>query len=467
MSRIAWSLTRHPVGLLGAALSAGAGLLLLVFFGLELTGHTGSPYLGILTFMVLPAFFVMGLVMMPLGFWLQRRRAKRAGREPGTGRMLVVDLNNPVHRRNLLILITATLVNVAIVAVATYHAVEVMESDEFCGTTCHSVMAPEYTTYKRSPHAKVGCVQCHIGSGAGWFVKSKISGSWQMVSVTLDLYPRPIPTPVHSLRPARDTCEKCHWPTKFLGDTLKVFPHFESDEENTETSTVLMLKVGGSAGGKSHGIHWHVDPENRIRYRADEGRQEIYEVELTTPDGETRLYLPPGEIPEEAGGWREMDCLDCHNRPSHIYRFPAAELDKALMNGEVSSSLPYIKREGMNVLEQDYESHAEAEQEIHSRLDTYYRENYPEVLEEFDAELAAAKEYLVTIYNTNVFPQMNIVWGTYLSHLGHEDSPGCFRCHNDEHVTENGEVISQDCDTCHTLLAMEEEDPEILQMLRP
>ena len=94
-----------------------------------------------------------------------------------------------------------------IVATGTYKAVELMESVEFCGTTCHKVMSPEYTTYLRSPHARVRCTQCHIGPGADWFVQSKLSGSWQLVSVALNLYPRPIPTPVHNLRPSRETCE--------------------------------------------------------------------------------------------------------------------------------------------------------------------------------------------------------------------------------------------------------------------
>jgi len=467
MSRITWSLTRHPVGLLGAALTLVSGLLLLVFFGLELTGQQGSPYLGILTFIILPGFFVLGLILMPLGLYLQRRRAVREGRVPGTGRLPVFDLNTERHRKLMLIFVAVTVVNVAIVAVATYHAVEVMESDAFCGATCHSVMSPEYTTYQRSAHARVGCVECHIGSGAGWFVKSKISGSWQLVSVTFDLYPKPIPTPVHSLRPARDTCEKCHWPTKFLGDKLKVLPRFESDEANTETDTVLLLKVGGTERGRSHGIHWHVDPGNRVRYRADETRDTIYEVELTTEDGETRVYRSSEEIPEDAGEWREMHCLDCHNRPSHIYRLPSEELDQALMRGHISRELPYIKREGVSILEQEYASHEEAEKEIPARLKAFYEENYPEVLTEQREDLEQAADLLVTIWKTNVHPKMNITWGTYLSRLGHEDTPGCFRCHDDEHSTEDGRTISQDCDTCHTLLAMEEEDPEILQQLNP
>ena len=467
MSRFIWSLTRHPVGLAGSALATVAGILLVFFLALELAGYEGGPYLGILTFMIIPMVFVLGLILMPLGLYLQRRKARKAGREPGTAALPVLDLNLEKHRRRFLVVISLTMVNLSLLAVVTFKGVHYMESSEFCGATCHTVMSPEYTTYQQSPHARVGCVDCHIGSGAGWFVKSKLSGSWQVISVAFNLYPRPIPTPVHNLRPARDTCEECHWPAKFLGERLKVLPRFSSDEDNTELTTLLLLKVGGAEGNRAQGIHWHVDPGNRIRYRADESRQEIYDVELTLPDGEKRLYISSDGVPEDAGEWREFDCLDCHNRPSHIYRFPAGELDVALAEGVIDPGLPYIKREGLKVLEQEYASHQEAKAEIDSRLRAFYAENYPELPASRQEAIGRAIERVTRIYTTNVHPAMNISWGTYLNHLGHEDSPGCFRCHNDEHETEDGLVISQDCETCHVLLAVEEEDPEILQMLRP
>jgi nitrate/TMAO reductase-like tetraheme cytochrome c subunit len=181
--------------------------------------------------------------------------------------MLVIDLNVGRTRTLLLLFMALTLVNVVILAVSTYKAVEVMDSTKFCGQACHSVMAPEFTTYQRSPHSRVACVECHIGPGAGWFVKSKLSGSWQLISVSLDLYPRPIPTPVHNLRPARDTCEQCHWPNKFVGDRLKVITRFRDDEANTPEKTVLLLRVGGMQGRESKGIHWHVDPACRSATR--------------------------------------------------------------------------------------------------------------------------------------------------------------------------------------------------------
>jgi hypothetical protein len=327
-------------------------------------------------------------------------------------------------------------------------------------------MHPEHTVYKRSPHARVRCVDCHIGPGADWFVKSKLSGAWQVVSVNLDLYPKPIPTPIHDLRPARETCEQCHWPAKFVGDKLRVFTHYEEDEANTELKSVLLLRVGGIQGREAHGIHWHVDPGNRIRYRSDERRTTIYEIELTTPEEGTKVFRK-GELPEDAGAWRTMDCIDCHNRPTHVYRTPEQEIDDALRLGRIARSLPWVRREGLKALRGAYPSHAAAREGMLVALESYYREQHPEVASGSAELIRQAATALGEIYATNVFPEMNVTWGTYPDFIGHQYYDGCFRCHDDEHVTAEGEAISQDCFTCHTLLAMEEENPAILADLQP
>jgi hypothetical protein len=346
-----------------------------------------------------------------------------------------------------------------------------MDSTPFCGSACHTVMAPEYTAYKRSPHSRVKCVECHIGPGANWFVKAKISGAWQLVSVALDLFPRPIPTPIHNLRPARDTCEQCHWPSKFVGDKLRVETRYQEDEENTETKTVLLLRVGGIQGRDSSGIHWHVDPANQIRYKSDPTRETIYDVELTRPDGTVTLFRNSGPAEEEEDGehtvWRNMDCVDCHNRPTHVYRAPDEELDMAIQEGSISSELPFVRREGYKLLRGEYASHDEARTSIQTGLAAFYRDNYPDVETAMAAQIDSAATTMGDIYASNVFPVMNVGWDTYPDHIGHEQSPGCFRCHNDEHESDDGQVISQDCDTCHSLLAMEEESPEVLDMLNP
>ncbi len=474
MRRFLIALTRDPLSLFGTAVTTASAIVFLSLFAIELTGHHGSPYIGILAYVILPTIFVLGLLLIPLGIIRTRRRAANPAIESRYTKFPVIDLNRPRTRGMALSFLGLTLVNVVLIATATYKGVEVMDSTEFCGTACHAVMAPEYTAYQRSPHARVKCVACHIGPGAGWFAKSKLSGAWQLVSVSLDLYPTPIPSPVHNLRPSRDTCEQCHWPTKFVGDQLRVKVHHDVDEANTPLTTALLLRVGGRQNVRSSGIHWHVDPGVTIRYRSDPSREAIGEVELTRADGSVTLFRPNGAAAngataEGAGDiereWRVMDCIDCHNRPTHVYRTPEHELDMALLDGRIDRALPFVKREGVRLLRETYASHDEANVEIRRGLEQFYREQQPDVLESQRTSIAAAAEELGRLYGYNVFPAMKVDWGTYPDHIGHESSPGCFRCHNDEHVSDDGAVISQDCSTCHELLAMEEESPEILSSL--
>jgi len=342
--------------------------------------------------------------------------------------------------------------------------VHYMDSTEFCGTACHKVMQPEYTAFQRSPHVRVGCAGCHIGPGAEWFVKAKISGSWQLIAVAFDLYPRPIPTPVHSLRPSSGTCEQCHWPTKFVGERLKVRTHFADDEQNTELKTALMVKVGGREGGASHGIHWHVDPNHSVRYLSDPSRQTIFDVELTDlTSGEKKVYKAADAAPAGAE-WRTMDCIDCHNRPAHNYRSPEFEVDLAISEGRIDRTLPYVKREGVRVItEKVYESHDEARAGIAAALKAFYVQNYPDLADSPAVEQAG--KALGDAYTWNNFPHMKVTWNLYPNHLGHKQSPGCFRCHDNKHKTDDGDKIGKKCGTCHNLIVEEESDSKLLQEL--
>ena len=473
LERFLATCTGNLISLIGTGITTASAFLFVLLLLMHLVGEQeGGPYAGILTFMILPAIFVLGLVVIPIGIYRarRRRRAARARNEGKEPNFKVLNFNKRSTRKAALIFVVATGVNALILGIGTYKGVEVMESTAFCGTACHTVMAPEHTTYQRSPHARVKCVECHIGAGADWFVKSKLSGSWQVVSVAFDLYPRPIAAPVHSLRPARETCEECHWPQKFVGDRFKVNTHYEEDEANTEVKTVLVLKVGGQQADRSHGIHWHVDPEHVVRYRADETRQTMYEVEMTDDEGHvTRWTGPEAEGPEAASAeWRTMDCVDCHNRPSHIYRMPADELDTALLEARIDATLPFIRREGQKALKVEYPSHEAAREGITKAITDFYAVDYPEVARDRAEAVAAAGAAIGDIYAWNVFPEMNVTWGTYVNHIGHPDMStevGCFRCHGGEHETADGDTIAMDCTTCHSLLAEREEDPEILQTL--
>ncbi len=460
------SITRSVISLTGTAISVASLVLMLSLFVLEQFGFEGGPYLGILTYLILPMIFVVGLVLIPIGAVLWRRKINRMPGGEGTPLMPVFDLNVPKTRNWLLIFLGATMFNVVILSTATYKGLEVMESVEFCGMACHSVMEPEHTAHQRSAHSRVKCAGCHIGPGADWFVKSKLDGAWQLVAVALDLYPRPIPTPLHDLRPARDTCEQCHWPTKFVGDKLSVRKTYKDDEVNTELTTALLLRVGGAEGTGSTGIHWHVDPNVEIRYRSDETREEIYEVEFNNEDGEV-IVFSDRKAPEDGGMWRTMDCVDCHNRPSHIYQPPGKEIDRAISTGQIDRNLPFVKREGLRIIDAEYESHEVARSTINEELTRYYADNYPELAVEDKDAIAAAANTLGDIYSVNVFPQMKVWWDTYPNHIGHEQSDGCFRCHNKRMRTPDRVELEHECDTCHVLLAEKEENPHIMSTLDP
>jgi len=366
-----------------------------------------------------------------------------------------------------------TLVNLLILSTVSYEGVQYMETPEFCGLVCHSVMAPEHTSYVNSPHARVDCVECHIGPGAPWFVRSKLSGVGQVLAVTFNTYEHPIPTPVANLRPSQDTCEQCHWPERFTGDRIRVIPKFADDEANTATKTVLLMHIGGGEMSAA-GIHsWHIDPDKQTTYFArDYERQDIPVVRVTRTDGTETEYVAAGAegetVSTEGLTPRRMDCIDCHNRPTHIFQVPDRAMNQAMADGRISPTLPYIKKVGTEALTEATGEEGDLER-IAEKVTTFYRENYADRAAELDPLVAQAVEAMQAIYKRNVFPQMDVTWGTYRSNLGHpvgEDGAlGCFRCHDDSHTNKEGEVIRQDCGICHTMLAMDEENPEILVQL--
>ncbi len=460
----------HPLGLIGMMVMYLSGIPIVLLLILDALGFLDSPYLGIFTFLVLPAFFAFGVLLVVLGRFRARRRAAQTGDQP-LHPFPHWDLNRSEDRGRFLVMVAGGTLLLLVVATLSYRGVEYTESVGFCGTTCHTVMQPEHTAYLASPHARVSCVECHIGPGADWYVRSKLSGLRQVWAVATDSYARPIATPIHNLRPARETCEQCHWPEKFHGDKVIVKRHFAEDEANSEIVNALVLKVGGGGteSGFSEGIHWHVNLE--VDYVADEKREEILWVRARRPDGQITEYVKDGaELPADflaTNEVRRMDCLDCHNRPTHTFEDPAVALDEAIASGRIDAGLPFIKREALGAIKAEYASQDEARREIPARLAAFYAKELPAGDWPATPAFQAAAATAVEIYGRNVFPQMKVTWGTYPNHIGHERSPGCFRCHDEEHTSAEGATISQDCDTCHTLLAWEERDPAILHQLFP
>lgn len=462
---------RNYITMLGGMVAAISGIMILGLLLLQLLGLTDSPYAGIVAFMILPGFFVFGLLIIPAGvLWERFKLRKNLGKETVEGPLFpIVDLNNP-HTRHVAAVITLlTVFNLLIISAASYHGLLFMDSVPFCGKVCHTVMEPEYTAYSHSPHLRVRCVECHIGPGASWFVRSKISGAGQVLAVLFNSYPKPIPSPVENLRPSRETCEQCHWPEKFSGDRLKVITHFKDDETNTASKTVLLMHIGGG-GNTANGIHsWHISPDKRTYYKAiDKERQKMGQVRVVRKDGTESLFrAPEDKVKKEdlaRAEERQMDCIDCHNRPSHIFKMPATEVDAALADGRIDVKLPYIKKLGVDVLTETKCSEDDLSQ-IEQKVRAFYNEKYASLVKDTPALVDGAVRALQGIYKNNVFPKMGLNWGAHPNNLGHEQFPGCFRCHDDSMQDKDGKTVGQDCTICHSVLAWDEADPEILQKL--
>jgi nitrate/TMAO reductase-like tetraheme cytochrome c subunit len=446
--------TRNPLTMFGGWLTTVSALLFLGIFFADLFGLHTNPYMGIVAFLVLPSSFVFGLVLVPVGIYVARRREHLA-KPAAVITWPVIDLNWS-HTRNIAaVLLFLTFVNIIVISLAAFRGVEYMDSPQFCGQVCHTVMHPEFTAYRNGPHARVVCVACHIGPGAPWFVKSKLSGTRQLFAVALNTYPRPIPSPVENLRPARDTCEQCHWPEKFTGDLVKQIPAFADDEANTASATTLRLHIGsGSDTMGAQGIHWHMSPSTRVTYvTTDPKRQTIVYVEVQDRNG-VRKFRADGVTDEQLsrGERRQMDCMDCHNRPSHRFdATPERAIDDTMSKGLIAQTLPFVRREAVAALKTVYASQDAAAAGIASRLSGFFAQQLGPQAGSRKADIARAIASTQEIYARNVFPTMKVTWGTYPNNVGHVDFPGCFRCHDDTKKTSDGRVIKQDCELCHKI----------------
>jgi nitrate/TMAO reductase-like tetraheme cytochrome c subunit len=454
----------NPISLAGGAITTASGVTMIAYWMVELFGRSNdNPYLGIIFFLLLPALFIAGLVMIPVGMWVRRKKLQKAGLIPLE--FPKVDFNDRIFRHGVDIVLVATIVNFLVVSVASYRGAAYMDSPQFCGQSCH-VMHPEYTAYKIAAHSHVDCVACHIGSGAEAYFSAKVNGTKQILEVTFDRYPTPIPSPVESLRPARYTCEGCHTPARFIGEKLLVKSSFADDEMNTETQTVLVLHLGG-LNGLSHLTGIHGVHLGHIEYVAtDPSRTTIPWVQKRNDNGTETVFATPAAgngVPQ--GERRVMDCIDCHNRAAHPFVTAEQALNQAMSDGPISPDLPWIHKEGLELLKANYASEAEARVKIPAQLEAFYRSQHPEVLAAKASLVKAAGEQLVILYSQNVFPYMKMTWGTHPNHIGHMSYPGCFRCHDSEHTARDGTAIPQDCSVCHNLLAVDEAKPKVLSDL--
>jgi hypothetical protein len=448
------------ITLIGVTIAAVTFGIILFLVLLEATAENSNPYMGIIAFVILPIFLLFGLGLIPLGVMREHRR-ERLGKPHGL-HLPLIDFNNSKHRTAAMTFIVGGVLFLGILGFSSYKAYEHTESDKFCGETCHSVMEPEYTAYQFSPHARVGCVQCHIGSGASYFVKSKLSGSYQLYAVTFNKYPKPIPTPIENLRPAQQTCEQCHWPKHFYSEKQHTNVYYLSDEGNTKWTLNLLMKIGGGnvEAGPTSGIHWHMNINNEVTYAAlDRERQIIPWVRSKKPDGSVKIYRDTDlNIPDDSIKQlftRRMDCIDCHNRPTHIYHPPARTVNHLMSLGWIDPTLPNVKSIAVKSLEGTYATKGGGLDSIGGMIRDFYAQSYPAIAASKKSVIDSAVSQVQSIYSRNYFPEMSVSWKKFPDNLGHLYYKGCFRCHDGKHKSDDGKVLSRECNTCHIILSQQ------------
>jgi hypothetical protein len=450
-------LYRNTVSYFGGLIIAVSVLLILLFLLLSFSLKSPSPYIGILTYMIFPVFLILGVLIFLYGLFRESRRRRRLGLKEALP-YPVLDLNNRRQRRKFAIFLAGGSLFAILLSFIGYNAYLFTDSNTFCGKLCHQVMKPEYTAYLNGPHARVPCVDCHVGTGVSWYVKSKVSGFPQVFAMFFHTYSRPIPVPISNLRPARETCEECHWPQKFYGAQLKQNPYFRYNEQNTPEQISLLVKTGGGTPnlGENAGIHWHMTINDKVYFRAtDYQLQNIPWIKVVHSDGSFTIYKDKtANLSEENLNKfpiNSMDCMDCHNRPSHVFYPPETAVDEAMAGGNISAKLPWIKKLALDALVKKYDDQQDAGEAIRQSIEAYYAKNYPDVLKKQKAEIDQTVKTISVIYGRNVFPSMKVNWTTYPNNIGHRNWPGCFRCHNDRHTNETGKVLTSSCPVCHTV----------------
>ena len=455
------SLFRNYLSFAGAAIAAAGFvsivlMLLLEFLGGDRAGH--NPYTAIFTYILFPSVMGLGLTVALLGMLWERRRRRRM-KPDEIGRYPVIDLNDPRRRRTFVTFLLLSFIFLFMSAFGSYRAFEHTESVQFCGETCHTVMKPELSAFRVAPHANIRCVDCHVGPGPEGYARAKFSGVRQLYHVTTGTYSRPVRSPVHNMPATEGTCTHCHRPEQFHGDVLKEFRHFGYDEANTPRAARMLVHVGGGnpETGPVSGIHWHMNLANEINFvSSDEQRQDVAWVQWKGKDGTVVEYtardskLTPEQIARAPK--RRMDCIDCHNRPTHEFKPPDRSVDDALAAGKLDASLPFVKREAVALLSKSYATTDEGLRSIADGLENFYRANYPGVHAGKGDSVRAAVAEVQRIFQTYTFPEMKTDWQTHPNNVGHFYAQGCFRCHDGDHFSPTGRVISKDCRICHTTL---------------
>lgn len=451
-SRLTSGIARSKMALAGAAVVSVLFPMLLVSAALDLIGWIENPYFSFLLYLTLTPLLIVAIILTAVGIF------RSGGESSYTLESLKEHLTTPERYRKIrrsaygyTILASLFLFFLCVVAITSqrYSA-----SVSFCANFCHKVMTSAYTTYKNSPHSRVPCVACHAGKNSHWSVRNQLTGLQQLYVAITNSYPRPLKTPVNHLRPSRETCEQCHWPEKFHGHRLHLIDKFLDDKSNTHLQTALLMKIGSGdqLGRVAHGIHWHTSKQQSLFYETvDNERRDINLVTLVKSDGSTTNYLKKkGSQSAIRSIKRQLDCIDCHNRPTHFLLTPDSALNEKLMAGQIPVELPYIKRVAFAAITKDYSNGKEAHDGIARQIRQWYTANRYELTAKQQVLLEQAVRGTQQAYSENIFPDMNVRWDTYPDFIGHK---GCFRCHDGSFKSSEGKTISRDCDLCHLILA--------------
>jgi hypothetical protein len=447
----------NPVSLVGLVIAVFNAGFIVFLSVVEAFSRRVHPYADLVIWLILPTLVLLGVAIIIIGIRRERRREREGAAVER--RFLVLDFNDPRHRKTAILVLMAFLLLSLLYAFAGYKAYEFTESETFCGMMCHQVMGPEMRAHAFSVHAEIACVDCHVGPGAKYFLLYKLKGTRQLFDVLAGRYPRPIPTPVADLRPSQDVCEHCHGPKYQINQRLESRTYFLPDKKNTRKTINLLLRMGKAeiTTARPPRMHWHSSTTEEIVYAAtDWKRTNIPWVRVKRLDGKERVYRSTEAVMTDAelskAEKRKMDCVDCHNRPGHPYNPPGVILNALLALKLVDPALPEVKAVAVKVLDEEYKTQVEARQRIESSVREFYKASYPEIASKNEGKINGAINALQSAYERNYDPHMKISWKNFPNNQGHRFSPGCFRCHDGKHRSEDGAVLSRDCSLCHLLI---------------
>ena len=362
-------------------------------------------------------------------------------------------------RRTLMLGTVTTIVlgaiALAVLGAGSIVAWEYSNSNAFCTNNCHAVHPEEPRAYAAFSHARVQCVECHMGRLPTLQLMTLKVAHYHELLGMITGYKRPLAAT--TLRPARDSCEGCHWPSVIHDDKVRTKIHFETDPANTEVRTRLIIHTGGGEAREraSRGIHWHI--EQNVEYVSDdEQKRTIPWVRITGKDGKTTTYFDAsskvGRAEVEQKAKRRMDCIDCHNAEGHPFRDPADRVDEAIQDGRIDRNLKSIKARALAIIEKASPINGTlADQEPQFSKIIADAAQKGELKPEQKAAEANFAKTMLEILELSEFDAKGLTWKSFPNHEGHKNFPGCFRCHDGKHFNEKGEAIRLQCTLCHDL----------------